>query len=181
MMRPLVESYRLTSILTLSPGSNRMKFFRIFPEMYPRTTSALSNLTLNMPLGRDSVMEPSWVHFCSCERHWMLVLLLELVNEWFFLFDCCLVLTKRPLACFINFACLLTNTGRGSANELEVLQDVGVGEQAVIAVVAGAGFHHERDAIVARSSLWCTITNPETQAISQLRRRNHCRWKRGSK
>lgn len=163
MMRPLLESYRLTSILTLSPGSNRMKFFRIFPEMYPSTTSALSSLTLNIPLGRDSVMEPSWVHFCSCARHWMVVVHLELVRLVFF-FDCWCVLTKNLLACFISFSCLLTNRVRGSANELEILHDVG--EQAAIAAVAGAGFHHDRDAILTRASLWCTIT---TQQHSYLK------------
>lgn len=84
----------------------------------------------------------------------MLVVRLELVELFFFFFDCCCVLTKRLLACFINSSCLLTNTERGSANELEVLQDVGVGEQAAIAAVAGAGFHHDRDAILIRASIW---------------------------
>lgn len=90
----------------------------------------------------------------------MLVVLLELVKLFFF-FDCCCVLTKSPLACFINLSCLLINTERGSANELEALQDVGVGEQAVIAAVEGAGFHHDRDAIVTRASICCTITTQQ--------------------
>lgn len=99
----------------------------------------------------------------------MLVVRLELV-ELFFFFDCWCVLAKSPLACFINFSCLLTNTERGSANELEVLQDVGVGEHAAIAAVAGAGFHHDRDAIV-RELVYGARSRLSNTAIIQFRRR----------
>src|SRR2546430_10678660 len=58
-MRPLLRSYGLSSTNTLSPGTTRMKFIRIFPEMCARTACPFWSSTLNMALGRASETVPS--------------------------------------------------------------------------------------------------------------------------
>src|SRR6266508_1149518 len=58
-MRPLLRSYGLSSTSTLSPGTTRMKFMRIFPEMCARTACPFWSSTLNMALGRASETVPS--------------------------------------------------------------------------------------------------------------------------
>src|SRR2546430_6294695 len=58
-MRPRFKSYGLNSTKTLSPGTTRMKFIRIFPEMCARTACPFWSSTLNMALGRASETVPS--------------------------------------------------------------------------------------------------------------------------
>src|SRR5438270_9816485 len=58
-MRPRFKSYGDSSTNTLSPGTTRMKFMRIFPEMCARTACPFWSSTLNMALGRASETVPS--------------------------------------------------------------------------------------------------------------------------
>src|SRR5437773_11199329 len=58
-MRPLLRSYGESSTSTLSPGTTRMKFIRIFPEMCARTSCPFWSSTLNIALGRASDTVPS--------------------------------------------------------------------------------------------------------------------------
>src|SRR3989338_8763607 len=56
---PRLKSYGESSNFTLSPGSILIKFMRIFPETCARTTWPFSSCTLNMALGRVSIISPS--------------------------------------------------------------------------------------------------------------------------
>src|ERR1700738_2080012 len=58
-MRPRLRSYGDSSTRTLSPGTTRMKFIRIFPEMCARTEWPFWSSTLNIALGRASETVPS--------------------------------------------------------------------------------------------------------------------------
>src|SRR5256886_7435223 len=58
-MRPRLRSYGDSSTRTLSPGTTRMKFIRIFPEMCARTAWPFWSSTLNIALGRASETVPS--------------------------------------------------------------------------------------------------------------------------
>ena len=59
MIRALLTSYDDISTSTLSPGTMRMKFFRIFPLMCASTFCPFGRLTRNIVLGRTSVTTPS--------------------------------------------------------------------------------------------------------------------------
>jgi hypothetical protein len=53
-MRPRVRSYGLNSTATRSPGSMRIKFFRMRPETCAKTWCLFSSSTLNMAFGNVS-------------------------------------------------------------------------------------------------------------------------------
>src|SRR5678809_482573 len=52
-MRPRLRSYGDSSTRTLSPGTTRMKFIRIFPEICARTAWPFWSSTLNIALGES--------------------------------------------------------------------------------------------------------------------------------
>ncbi len=58
-IRPLVLSYLLTSILTLSPGNILILNIRIFPDVCPRILSPSAVSILNCALGNVSNTVPS--------------------------------------------------------------------------------------------------------------------------
>ena len=58
MIRAFPRSYGDISTLTLSPTEMRMKFLRIFPEMWARTSWPLGRATRNMVPGNTCVTEP---------------------------------------------------------------------------------------------------------------------------
>jgi hypothetical protein len=64
MIRALVRSYGESSTSTLSPGTMRIKCFRIFPEMWASTLRFPGNSTRNMVPGKTCVTVPS-VMICS--------------------------------------------------------------------------------------------------------------------
>src|SRR6476661_6498992 len=57
-MRPLVRSYGVISTNTSSPVSTRMRFLRILPAVWPRTSWPFSSFTRNIALGRSSTTCP---------------------------------------------------------------------------------------------------------------------------
>src|SRR6478672_13139011 len=57
-MRPLVKSYGVISTSTSSPVSTRMRFLRILPAVWPRTSWPFSSFTRNIALGRSSTTCP---------------------------------------------------------------------------------------------------------------------------
>src|SRR5580692_839011 len=59
VIRPLERSYGVISTLTLSPTKTRMRFLRILPEVWVRTSWPFSSFTRNIALGKSSVTVPS--------------------------------------------------------------------------------------------------------------------------
>src|SRR3954453_6027191 len=57
-MRPLVRSYGVISTSTSSPVRTRMRFLRIFPAVWPRTSWPFSRRTRNIALGSSSTTCP---------------------------------------------------------------------------------------------------------------------------
>src|SRR3982751_5931004 len=57
-MRPLVRSYGVSSTSTSSPVRTRMRFLRIFPAVWPRTSWPFSRRTRNIALGSSSTTCP---------------------------------------------------------------------------------------------------------------------------
>lgn len=58
-MRPLLSSYCVISIVTLSPGKIRIRYIRILPERYPKTSRPSKRLTRNVAEGNASVTTPT--------------------------------------------------------------------------------------------------------------------------
>jgi len=56
---PLVKSYGVISISTLSPGKTFIMFTRIFPDKWPKTVCPALNWTQKTALGRFSITLPS--------------------------------------------------------------------------------------------------------------------------
>jgi hypothetical protein len=56
---PRLRSYGDNSTITRSPGSIRIKFIRILPDMWARTLWPFSSSTLNMAFGSGSITFPS--------------------------------------------------------------------------------------------------------------------------
>src|SRR3954452_18162919 len=57
-MRPLVRSYGVISTSTSSPVSTRIRFLRILPAVWPRTSWPFSSFTRNIALGNSSTTCP---------------------------------------------------------------------------------------------------------------------------
>src|SRR5215207_572842 len=64
-MRPRVRSYGLSSTRTRSPGSTRMRYRRILPARWARTSWPMSSFTRKFRLGRASMTSPSTSIFSS--------------------------------------------------------------------------------------------------------------------
>ena len=65
VMRPLVRSYGDISIVTLSPGSMRMKFILSFPDIWALIVCPLGSSTTNWAFGNASLTVPS-ISITSC-------------------------------------------------------------------------------------------------------------------
>jgi hypothetical protein len=59
VMRPLVKSYGVSSIITLSPGRTLIMLTFILPARYPKTTCPESSWTRKRALGKFSMTLPS--------------------------------------------------------------------------------------------------------------------------